>query len=279
VTAPTQIQIPPGLCVVTTFGSITGQTAECLMNMRSHSEKNGLTNVGWGMVPGTLVEKARNDAVRHLLGAFDRTAQWILYVDGDMTFQPDALMRLLQVAFGTHPFADVIGAYCTLKGDVGLPTIDTGTGTWEPVYPGRGPVEVMRTGAAFLLCKRHVFERLPEPWFRMRVPARPIDFMAEVDNWARMKLNGSNPFRGLPGQPWEKLLELASSDPSSQTFTPTEVGEDSAFCDRVRNSGMRILVHTDVEIGHLESKVTDWRTMKKKMAEVEEQWLQAVGVA
>ena len=88
------------------------------------------------------------------------------------------------------PHVDVLGAYCPLRGSLALPTIDTGTGTWESWYPGSGVIEAMRTGAAFLLCKRHVFEKLQDPWFRMRVPARPIDFMAEVDNWARMKFDG-----------------------------------------------------------------------------------------
>jgi hypothetical protein len=274
------VQVPAGLVACTTYGPIRHETAHCLMEMRSASERAGLLNVGWTMVPGTLVEKARNDAVRVMLGAFEGKAQWILFVDGDMVFQPDALTKILTTSFGTTPWADVIGGYCTLKGDLALPTLDTGTGTWESIFPGRGPVEVMRTGAAFLLCKRHVFDRIPQPWFRLRVPARPLDFMAEVDNWARMKCDGQNPFRGLPGKPWERLLDLASSDPSAApgTFVPAEVGEDSGFCDRVKAAGMRIVVDTDIEIGHLETKVVNAGTHKQKMKELEAQWLQAVGV-
>lgn len=283
-----EIQIPPGIVAVTTYGQIRGETSQCLMELRSHCEAHGLKNVGWVTVPGSLVEKARNDAVRTMLGAFEGHAQWILFIDGDMVFAKDALFKpgnpvsgLLVTAFGQCPWADVVGAYCSLKGDLALPTLDTGTGTWESIYPGRGPVEVMRTGAAFLLCKRHVFERVPQPWFRLRVPARPLDFMAEVDNWARMKLDGKNPFRGLPGQPWEKLLDLASQDPSAApgAFVPAEVGEDSGFCDRVKAAGMRIVVDTDVEIGHLDTVVVRAAQHKKKMNELKEQWLQAVGVA
>jgi hypothetical protein len=278
---PGSVQIPPGLCVITTFGMVRQETVQCWMEMRSHSEKAGLLNVGWTMVPGTLVEKARNDAVRTMLAAFKGEAQWILFVDGDMTFEPTSLVRILSTAYGSTPWADVVGGYCTLKGDLGLPTIDTGTGTWESIFPGRGPVEVMRTGAAFLLCKRSVFDRIPQPWFRLRVPARPLDFMAEVDNWARMKCDGQNPFRNLPGKPWERLLDLAASDPSAApgTFVPAEVGEDSGFCDRVKAAGMRIVVDTDIEIGHLETKIVNAATHKQKMKELEAQWLQAVGVA
>lgn len=276
-----EIQIPAGIVCVTTYGPIRHETAQHLMEMRSHAEKQGLHNVGWQMVPGTLVEKARNDAVRMMLGAFQGNAQWILFVDGDMVFEATSLQRILLTAYGSCAWADVVGAYCTLKGDIALPTIDTGTGTWESIYPGRGPVEVMRTGAAFLLCKRHVFDRVAQPWFRLRVPARPVDFMAEVDNWARIKLDGKNPFRNLPGRPWEKLEQLASTDPSAApgAFVPAEVGEDSGFCDRVKNAGMRIVVDTDIQIGHLDTKIVGWQDHKRKMAEIEEQWLQAVGVA
>lgn len=247
--------IPPGLICVTTYGQIRGETAKCLMESRSCSERGGLTNCAWEMVPGTLVEKARNDAVRQMLA---RGLQWVLFLDGDMTWAPDAILHLLTRAFGPDAAQiDVLGAYCTLKGDMKLPTMDTGTGTWESHYPGEGIKEVIRTGAACLLVKRHVVERLPEPWFRLRVPARPVDFMAEVDNWARMKLHGQNPFRDLPGRPWETLEELARNDPSSAPgkFVPFEVGEDSGFCDRVRNAGMRIWVDTNIVVRHIDTQV------------------------
>ena len=281
-TAPAQqqIQIPAGLFVVTTYGSVTQQTTQAIWDLRSYSEKQGLTNVGWMMVPGTLVEKARNDAVRQMLGAFQGQAQWLCFCDADMVPPPHALHHILSTAYASCPWADVVGAYCNLRGDIALPTIDTGTGTWESHYPGRGVLEVVRTGAAFLLCKRQVFDRIQPPWFRLRVPARPLDFMAEIDNWARIKLDGRNPFRDLPGRPWERLLQLAESDPSSAPgqFTPYEVGEDSGFCDRVKAAGMRIVVDTNIEIPHLDTVVQTWQSHKRKMTEIQDQWKQAVGL-
>lgn len=278
--APQQIQVPAGLFCVTTYGSVTQQTTQAIWDLRDYSTKTGLQNVGWMMVPSALVEKARNDAVRSMLGAFEGKAQWLCFCDADMVPPPDALTRILGTAYGTHPWADVVGGYCNLRGEIALPTIDTGSGTWESHYPGRGPLEVIRTGAAFLLCKRHVFDRVPAPWFRLRVPARPLDFMAEVDNWARIKMNGRNPFRDLPGQPWEKLLQLSESDPSAAPgqFVPQEVGEDSGFCDRVRNAGMRIIVDTNLEIPHLDTVVQTWQTHKRKLTEIQDQWKMAVGL-
>lgn len=273
------ITIPPGMACVTTFGHIQMETVQSLWEVRSQSEKQGLNNVFWTMVPGSLVEKARNDAVRQML---QRGLQWLWFFDGDMTMPPDGLLRLLRTAYAILPHADVVGGYCNLRsGDQGpaLPTIDTGTGTWESWYPNSGVPEVMRTGAACLLVKRHVFERMRDPWFRMRVPARPADFMAEFDNFARIKFDGRNPFRGLDGSPWERLEECARQDPSSNgQWTPAEVGEDSGFCDRAKLLGFRLFVDTEVVCGHVDRKVTTWADHKQAMDKLRLQHRQCVGV-
>lgn len=272
----TQLKIAPGQVCITTYGPIRHETAMSVMEMRSFSERNGLLNVQWYSMPGVLVEKTRNEAVRTMLR--DPNAAWLLFVDGDMVCPPDALLKTVQVAYGSHPFADVLGGYCSLRGDMALPTIDTGTGTWESWYPSSGVVEVMRTGAAFLLVKRHVVEQLHDPWFRMRVPARPVDFMAEVDNFARIKFDGQNPFRGLPSRAWERLEQCATDDPSSAQFVPQEVGEDSGFCDRVRNAGFRIFVNTDVVTGHVDHRITGWIEHKEAMDRLDRNVRHAAGV-
>lgn len=274
--ADNQIQLPSGICCVTTYGSIQQETVGCLLEMRSYMEKQGVHNIQWPMVPGGLVDKARNDAVRTMLRA---GAGWLCFVDGDCQFAPETLLNLLKTAYGSNPECDIIGAWNPLRGDLALPTIDTGTGTWESVYPGSGLVEVMRTGAAFLLIKRHVFERIPDPWFALRVPARPIDFMAEIDNYSRMKFDGQNVFRNLPGQPWEKLEALAQQDPSSNgQWTPAEVGEDSGFSDKAKMMGFRIFVHTDIVCGHVDKHSITWETHKKAVENMALQQRQVVGV-
>lgn len=268
--ADQQIQIPQGLVVCTTYGPIRHETAQCLMEMRSFTEAQGVRNVKYTMINGVLVEKARNEGARMCLR---ENHQWILYCDGDMTWQADALIGMLRTAYGEMPFADILGGWCPLRGELSLPTLDTGTGTWESIYPGSGVQEVMRTGAAFLLVKRHAFERLQDPWFRMRVPARPIDFLAEVDNLCRMKFNGENPFRNMPEQYWEKLEKIAVEDPSAAQgqFVPVEVGEDSGFCDRAKNAGLRIFVNTNIVCGHVDTVVRSGADHRKAMDEAAKQ--------
>lgn len=277
-----EIQIPPGLLVCTTYGQITQQTAQCLMELRSFSEAQGLKNIKYTMIPGVLVEKARNEAVRMMLR---EGFGWLCMIDGDMTFDPNSLVAeqgkrpgLLQVMYGEQPHIDVLGAYCPLRGEMAIPTIDSGTGTWESWFPNSGIVPVMRTGGAFLLAKRRVFEGMQDPWFRMRVPARPLDFMAEVDNWARIKFNGANPFREMTGQYWEKLEQCAKEDPSGAQFTPVEVGEDSGFCDRAKMAGFQLAVHTGVVCGHVEQRITTWSDHKAAMEKLELNHRHAAGL-
>lgn len=265
---PPNIAVPGGQVWVTTYGPIRHETAASLMEMRSHSERNGLLNVRWGTMPGTLVDKARNECVRALLS--EPNADWLLFIDGDMTFPPDALLRLLQSAYGEMRHADAIGAYCSLRGDLALPTLDLGSGTWESIFPGAGLLEVIRTGAAFILVKKHVYQALSDPWYCLRVPARPIDFMQEVDGFARQKFDGINPFANLPNAEWERLMQCAIEDPSSAgAFTPAEVGEDSNWADRVRAAGFRIFVDTNIVCGHVDTKVVDWVQHKKAMQDIE----------
>lgn len=259
-TEPTY-QIPPGLCVVTTYGQITGETVQSLLDAQAANLKAGLHNVSYRMVGGALVDKARNDSCQLML---DNQFAWVLFIDGDMAFKPDAILGLVKTAYGTNPEYDVVGGYCNLRGDLAIPTIDTGTGTWESHFPGSGVKEVIRTGGAFLLVKRHVCERIPRPWFAVRVPMRPLDAMAELDNFARCKFDGANPFRHMPE--WGILEQIAAEDRTVHNFIPAEVGEDSGFCDRVRNAGMRIAVDTGIEIKHLHKDLIGAAEHKDAMA-------------
>ena len=261
--ATQQFNAPPGIVALTTHGMAVADTLGALLEMRSFSERQGLLNVQWQIIHGALVDKARNEAARTLLKS---QGQWLLFCDLDMVMPPEALVQLVYTAYATHPHYDVLGSYCNLRGQTALPTIDTGTGTWESWFPGQGVVEVMRTGAAFLLIKRHVFERLPDPWFALRVPMRPLDAISEVDTYCRTIFNGQNPFRGRDDLAWERMTECASQDRSLKgPWVPGEVGEDSSFCDRVTGAGMRIGVQTDIVLRHLTTVAQGWEDHKRSM--------------
>jgi len=245
-----KVQIPPGYVCITTWGSITHETAASWGNARDNLVRQGLSLV-WDFVPGILVDRARNQAVAKLL-SHQPALGWIVFVDGDAVFGPDAIAQLLLTAYGSHPHADAVGGYCTLRGEPFLPTIDTGTGTWESVLPGNGVLEVMRTGSAFILLKRHCFEKVSGPWYGTRNPMRPIDALAEVDNFAHTRFDGRNPLSETAE--WKALLQCALDDPGSRKpHDPYAfIGEDSNWCDAMRFAGLRILVNTDIEVAHVD---------------------------
>jgi len=222
------------------------------------------------------VDRARNQAAVQMLK--NPSFQWLLFVDGDCVFPPDAMMRLLAYAYHENPVADVVGAYNPLRGEPYLPTIDTGTGTWENHYPGSGPLEVMRTGSAFVLIKRHVYERMEGPWYGTRHPMRPIDIFAELDNYANQKFDGGNPLAKTPE--WQTLYNCARTEASTYQPNPPDgfCGEDSNFCDAVKAAGMRIFVHTDIICGHIDKRTITWKDHRRSMDAANERSRQACGI-
>jgi len=273
---PQQVNVPPGACFLTTYGMLRHETHKCIMEMRSHCEKQGLFNIAWENIPGMLVDMARNQAVATLLR--QPQLQWLLFVDGDCTFPPDALLKLLLFAYQQMPSADLVGAYNPLRSPPHLPTIDDGTGTWQSVLPMSGPMEVMRTGSAFVLIKRHVFERLDGPWYGVRNMMRPIDAITELDNYAHIKLDGKNPLAETPE--WQALLKCAKEEGS--TFQPPDpvafTGEDSGLCDRMKLNGMHLWVLTDLACGHVADHIVTALDHRRVMLENAQRRRQLVGV-
>jgi len=255
VNQPPVTQVPPGLVVITTHGSVTGETCESYAATRVLAIEKGLKNISWAVIHASLVDKARNDSVLQLLGS---PAQWLLFIDGDMQWKPEALLQILKTAYSDIPFADLVGAWCPLRGWPYLPTIDPGSGHWEPVAPGGGPIEVMRTGSAFILIKRHVFEKMPPPWYATNFVPRALDALQAVNAFANSKFDGRNPLRDHPD--WAVLercaVEASSSGrPPDYGFPWDTLGEDSGFCDRAKQLGFRIFVNTDCTVNHVDKLV------------------------
>jgi hypothetical protein len=106
----------------------------------------------------SIVADARNLGLDY---AQKFNADYILFIDSDMTFPRDALLRLLVRN------VDIIGATYSRRtaphhflGDI-LPE--------QPVDAPKGLLEMTRIPTGFLLVKSSVFERLKKPYFRFRV--------------------------------------------------------------------------------------------------------------
>ncbi len=117
------------------------------------------------MVPMTIngadPAAARNDMAIALL---NNGAEYILLVDSDMTFPPDALNRLID-----HDL-DIVGCDYRMR----APPFKK-IGTYQPhmIQSESGLVERSLLGLGFMLIKRRVFDKLPSPWFQ-RVYEGPV---------------------------------------------------------------------------------------------------------
>lgn len=228
-------------CILT--GTVDPDYAQAREDMRAFNVEHGFKNVEYRNFYCVLVESGRDAVVAH---AMAQGYDYVLQIDADAApFPQDALVRLLYDAYVRVPHADAVGAYCQLKDAPYLPTIDTGTGTWEPHFPGEGLLRVIRTGGHFLLCKRSAYERFGPPWHRARRAIAPIDALREVDIFARTKLDGRNPFAST--REWETLLAEARKSQTPEQM----VGEDSGFCDRLTSRGGSIYVDCDLVAGHV----------------------------
>lgn len=161
-----------------------------------------------GVVSGPAVALMRNKVCARML--YHTRAEWLLFVDTDMSFDVDLLARLVSSA---HPvLRPVVGGLCfsadTFGGQI-KPTLYTGDGPddimWD--YPADTLVKVHATGAACLLIHRSTLDQLaarytPMPWF------------------------------------------------ADELHDGRQVSEDRTFCRRLKETGIPLWVHTGIKLGH-----------------------------
>lgn len=252
-------------------GSVDDLYHQAFCDLRSWCDRNGYHSLEWRTIPAQLVEAGRDSALAH---AMQENYDFCLQIDADAAPIPEnAVEHILRAAYALQPNADIMGAYCQLKHPPYLPTIDTGTGTWEPHYPGEGILPVIRTGAHFVLVKTPVLARFGPPWFKTRRSMRPLDALIDVDNFARIKFDGANPLREHPA--WGRLEALTREEAGGVV---SQVGEDSGFCDAAKAAGANIYVDTSLVVGHVAKRIITPYDLRDAFLEREEKVKAAVGV-
>jgi hypothetical protein len=250
-------QLPGLIASINLTGQVDSHFSEAMSSVRSYNDLNGY-HIEYLTFYGMWLEVGRDEAVKH---AIENEYAWVMQIDADAApIPPNLTEYLVQKLFVEQPDADVIGAYCQLKGEPHLPTVDTGTGRWEEIYPGSGIVPVIRTGAHCFIAKTQAFKRFGPPWFRTRQVQQPYLAFQEVDNFSRCRLAGQNPFAKVPE--WHIMVNEAAKGEIPEL---QNVGEDSGFCDRLMAAGGRIYVDTDLVVGHVTKKIISPDDLKKHM--------------
>jgi hypothetical protein len=168
-------------------------------------------------LPATMIAQARNDIVRTFLD--DHTADWLWFIDTDMTFPPDIVDRLVKSA---HPRdRPILGALCfSITADFqAVPTIymlrpDGKIGRVLD-YARNETLRADATGTGCILIHRTVLEKMRE----------------------------TNP------KPWEWFVYA--------TIGSEPVGEDITFCLRAQEAGFPTHVDTSIKCGHEKPVVVD----------------------
>lgn len=194
-----------------------------------------LTAAGRQVIAGTIdefssanISGARNKIVRRFLEEHD--ADWLLFVDSDMVWRPDAIRRLL--ADADPETVPIIGGLCHgSNSDELFSTIfifrDQPDGTRQMTrlldYPDSTLVQCHGTGAAFLMIHRTVLEKVAAQEFN-------------------------------PAFPWFQETHIGSEP----------VSEDLTFCMRAGELGFPIYVHTGVEILHHKSTLLSRQKLRNQ---------------
>ena len=215
-------------------GQVQGAFANSMAQMVAYSVGAGELDGLMRKQSGPRIEDARNGIVEGFLAS---NSEWLLMVDSDMTFPPDALHRLLQVADPDD--VPVVGGLCFgyQQGLGPFPTLYSwGTGGARVMfdidsYPELCPVDA--TGAAFILFHRTIFEThrvdTPLPWFRRSIHDDQM------------------------------------------------VGEDITFCIWLRQEGVPIHVLTSLEIGHVKQFTWDRESYEANRPDIPALWLPEPG--
>jgi hypothetical protein len=223
-----------------TPGMVNARFCDSLSGTQMYDRTRG--NRIWGttmLETGPRITEARSQIVDAFLHderpcVNGKHPDWLLMVDSDMVWQPDAPFRLIESA--NRYEAKIMGGLCIGGGHAGMfPTLyqlsRLENGELSPSkltdWPEGDVVKVDATGAAFLLVHRDVYLKMAKDHF----------FLPD----------------GTPEpHPWFIEGRRAGN----------QYGEDIGFCMRAKASGFDIYVDTSVEIGHMKSFCMDvklWR--------------------
>lgn len=119
-------------------------------------------DLGVNNVKTTLIEIGRGIQA---WSAIQHRASHVLFLDSDMVFPPDTLLRLLQRN------KDIVGVtYSQRRSPRGL-THESLTSDYQmPTDPRIECFEVKSLGFGCVLIRTEVFDKIPRPWFRVEFP-------------------------------------------------------------------------------------------------------------
>lgn len=231
----------------------------------------------------SVVHWARNQAVSQAMhgqpeGDGRPPTEYFLLLDDDMCPEPHYLTRLLSYK------TDIVCGICTVRRDPPRPNIRY----WNPTegrfidpikwdWKSQKLMEIDGAGAAFMLVKRGVFEKMGEAYrschFEMEEYARmgglTPNSIEKFARWSeRRKLRYE---QALEGRQWTNAdcwwFQFLANVVEGQIG---EIGEDLSFCWKAKQLGFRIYADPQVLPGHLGNyaySIRDWQSQVEQAIE------------
>jgi hypothetical protein len=189
-------------------------------------------------------------------------AEYFLLLDDDMMVQPDYLSRMLAYKL------DIVCGICTIRRDPPRPNIrywnESEARFYDPVeweWDSQKLMEIDAAGAAFMLVKRRVFERMGEAYLDcefeiaedMRKSDSSFHHSAVIDYWEKKKKWRRDHFNASLASGnwaacdcwWFQFLQ------NVHDLQRGEVGEDLSFCWKAKKLGFKIFADPQITPGHL----------------------------
>lgn len=261
-----QAQTPkrPRVAICTPSGrAIEATTSTCITAMAAHSAMAGI-DIAVLNVQSSDVAHGRNGTVEI---ALKEGCDWLLWVDSDMRFPPDTLMRLLNHG------RDIVGATYNKRvanADGSYTTLGKFAGTRPDVmHPGLH--EALLLPGGMMLVKADVYRKIGWPFFAMAYKIPGADGLDSFQKLMRAYF--------FEAPPEEALAELAGTKFGEWLRHGNVLGEygedvptfseDLFFCRRARRAGYKIWCDLSLtyEVAHLgEIPVTCLPPPAEKMA-------------
>lgn len=224
-------------------GDVSGRFTDSLTQMVRADHVGGQHIVRTiSLKSGPRVAEARSQIVDACFE--DEQVDWLLMLDADMTFEPDLLERLMEIA--DERTVPILGGLCFagVHGGRTYPTLyrmwteDDGHTAIEAVdeYPEDALVKVGATGAACLLVHKSVYQAMRRPG-----PEAGESFDRRIHGFGTLANGLPNPY------PW-----FAEGLTTSKGIA---LGEDIAFCRKAMFLQIPIHVFTGVKLGHVKEWV------------------------
>lgn len=187
-------------------------------------------------IQGHILTMQRNASLQEMEG------DWIIFIDDDMVFQPDAIGRLVKTHLETG--SEIVGGLCFQRAEPHQPTMyyesPRGGYLYREDWEEGSVVDVDATGMAFCLISIKALSKIIQ------------HVTGDPDAYFFSKQERQN----LP-------------PPQFFQWGP-RYGEDFNFCRAAKNAGCRIVVDTSIAIGHIGEHVIDHKTFLRGLALREE---------